>query len=485
MSFEPLRESIAVSKEKKISVISCEVEVVLFQEENSTSSLLFAKAEMEDFSSFIEDGAIFIDANLKFDCVCSKESGEIDCFTQSAQRKETVKLPRIDSEYTVRYNLGEVKEVEKGVICCTVDFVVYETEQSKIEYVSPTSVGAFIKDSHQQYCTEVCKGEALTNLSFDEENFDGEIRYLNARCSIFDVSANDGYFVVDGEILCDVVIEGESVGVKTVSVPFNEECVCQCKGGDVIDVDCKINKIETERTGNDEGEKVILSFDLCFNYTVERVQEFIYVSDAFCLDCALLPTVCSNRVCVDRKNAYIKDKIDFTFALNDSVVDEILGACDFCLAVSQSKIENGKLYVDGLIEGKVLCCNENGIFTIPISYPYSSSVKTCLDCDEIDVSASIGEVGAKLRRGSEIAISCELTYCVKCEKVESFAIISDFALGDEIEESNGILSIVIGKEGETLFDVARVACCDPALVTSLNPEVKFPLLGGERIIVFK
>ena len=486
MSFEPVRESITISKEKKVSVVSCEIEVAPNPSEISIKAVLSARAEMEDFAFEKDDGTVLIDGKLRFDCTCLNENGEIENFSISAQRKETVKISQPKQDYFVRYNVGCVKVDVKGMLVCNVDFEIFENEQTQIDFISPTSSGGYVKDAHQQYYVIESKGNTFSNVSSDEENWLGEICYLNARCTLKDVVAHDGYFIVDGEILCDVICENQGVSVKTVSTPFSEECICECKSEDVIDLSCKITKTTTERTGNNDGEKTIISFDVNFEYSVLRLKEFNYVADAFCLDCELLPSLCSCEVNVDRKNAYVTDRIDVNVGIPDGeVVDEILGACDFSAVACGYKIENGKLYVDGIIEGRILFSNENGANALLVSTPFSSNVKTCLECDDVDVDVYVGEVNAKLRRGSEIAIVCDLTYCVKCKKRESVAIISDFSIGDEIESTNGVLSIVIGRQGETLFDVARVACCDPVLISSSNPDVKFPLAGGERIIVFK
>lgn len=485
MAFEPKKECVVVSKEKKVSVVSFEVETGLYDDEVAVSSVLSAKGEMESFSLEKEDGAVVIECKVRLDCLYTSQEGQIRSFSQSIERKENVKISQNQSEYYAQYKIGQVK-YENGSLICAVDFDLYENEQVKVDYLSPTSSGIFVKDAHQQYYSVELKGSTSTNLSCEEEGITGEISYLNAKIVVKDVSARDGYFSVNGEILCDVISEGDETALKTVKIPFVEDCVCECKSEDIVEVFCKVTKTDSEREGNSEGEKLVISIDVDFDYSVFRLNEFSYVADAFCLEANLLPSICSSNICVDKKRAFINDRVDVVYELsNNEMVDEIVGACDFVATIAQSKIENGKLYVDGLIEGRVLCMSENGMFSVLVSTPFASTVKTCLDCECKEVSVSVCEVSTRLKRGNEISVSCEMVYCVKCEKNESVAIINEFSLGDEIENQDGILSIIIGREGETLFDVARSACCDPALVSSTNPEIKFPLLGGERIIVFK
>ena len=485
MAFEPIKESVVVCKEKKVSVASCNVDVEILGGEIPIASVLSARCEMESFCCDQHEGAVNIDFKVRFDCVCVMADGQIKTFNQYVEKTESVKTPQNQNEYYARYTIGKVSG-GNGVVGCEIDFDVYEIEKVELDYISPTSSGLFVKDAHQQYYSVENKGVSSTNISCDEGSLEWDVQYLNARCVVKDVIASDGYFTVSGEVLCDVMLGGDRPIFKTVKTPFSEECVCECKSEDVVDVYCKIRKVETERMGNTEGEKLVISFDIDFEYVVQRLCEFNYVADAFCVNSTLLPSICSSELCVDKKRAFINDRIDFTVEISTpEIVDEIWGACDFVVELAQSKIEHGKLYVEGVVFGRVLCANENGVFSIDVASPFASAVKTCLDCDCVDVNAQVCEVSTRLKRGNELTVACELTYCVKCENNESVAIINEFNLGDEIENRDGVLSIVIGREGEGLFDVARCACCDPALITTSNPDIKFPLVGGERIIVFK
>ena len=69
MAFEPKKECVVVSKEKKVSVVSFEVETGLYDDEVAVSSVLSAKGEMESFSLEKEDGAVVIECKVRLDCL--------------------------------------------------------------------------------------------------------------------------------------------------------------------------------------------------------------------------------------------------------------------------------------------------------------------------------------------------------------------------------------------------------------------------------
>ena len=57
--------------------------------------------------------------------------------------------------------------------------------------------------------------------------------------------------------------------------------------------------------------------------------------------------------------------------------------------------------------------------------------------------------------------------------------------GAALPPEEAALSIIVPAPGDGLWDAAKKLNCPPEAVSAANPDLKYPLTGGERVLVYR
>jgi hypothetical protein len=82
-------------------------------------------------------------------------------------------------------------------------------------------------------------------------------------------------------------------------------------------------------------------------------------------------------------------------------------------------------------------------------------------------------------------MSCELCISYKKSKVKTFNFITSLSETDVIIAEDSAFSLYIPQEGDTLWNVCKALKVSPQVITEQNPQVEYPLVGNEKIIVYR
>lgn len=101
-----------------------------------------------------------------------------------------------------------------------------------------------------------------------------------------------------------------------------------------------------------------------------------------------------------------------------------------------------------------------------------------------DLSVKITGVSARLRSGK---VECEITFRVSCSPFEAHAarVVVKVEEGEEKPINDSAISVYLAEAGDTEWDVSRELGVPVDALYEINPEMSFPLRGGERIICFR
>ena len=69
--------------------------------------------------------------------------------------------------------------------------------------------------------------------------------------------------------------------------------------------------------------------------------------------------------------------------------------------------------------------------------------------------------------------------------VNKKTIVEDMEEGAAKEDDNIAISLYIAKEGESLWDVAKMLSTDEKTLMQLNPDIKLPLRSGDKILLYR
>ena len=70
-------------------------------------------------------------------------------------------------------------------------------------------------------------------------------------------------------------------------------------------------------------------------------------------------------------------------------------------------------------------------------------------------------------------------------KTISEAVITEVSEADEKPENMCVLTIYVVKTNETIWDIAKQLNVSPDSLLEQNPQIELPLVGGEKLIVYR
>ena len=99
----------------------------------------------------------------------------------------------------------------------------------------------------------------------------------------------------------------------------------------------------------------------------------------------------------------------------------------------------------------------------------------------VDVSAQI--VSFKVKAGKDLEVNFKLNYVAKFEKEVSQKFIKSFELKGEKENKFYGIKVYISKQGQTVFDIAKVLNVTPETISAQN-QVEDVFEQGQKIYVY-
>ena len=163
--------------------------------------------------------------------------------------------------------------------------------------------------------------------------------------------------------------------------------------------------------------------------------------------------------------------------------DDVQTVFDPKFVVKQVTEEDGKAVVDGEIIAKALYTagSENCVLEIKTDTKFEIEKEAVESVGSIYVIVQVS--GFKVKAGKELETTFKFEHQSEIETTASFNYVEKY---DEVKEKNaeqGGIKVYITKQGETLFDVAKVLSVKPEIIASQN-EVLDIFESGEKIYVY-
>lgn len=339
--------------------------------------------------------------------------------------------------------------------------------------------------------TESAKFHSFVSFSGESEvddDFDciaTDVLVPSAQALVLDCNVRAGVAEISGEIYLSLIAvrDGAPVCLDRI-IPFKCELACddailsrkaycraEVRG---VNVNCKVNE---ERGQCDVEANVTLGFAGHFY----EEEETSYISDAFAEDCELglefkeeeTFVDCDLKVYSERVNGLCatKAKLDYT--------------CAF-LAATLPNAEFAR--TEGGIEGSVVCTllyeQAGEVRTTEVNLPFSVALPALsVACKEISVAVC----GVSLRQRAEG--ECEGEAVLKITAADgvknTVKYLAEVTEGEKKAFSDCALSVYIPAAGDGLWETAKRLSEAPDKIEKANPDLKFPLTGKERILIYR
>jgi hypothetical protein len=494
MSFNPVYDDVYAEKSEFYSSQTV-VEATLKAPIGKIASVLSvcADAGVADHEAY--NGEIKVSGEVIFNALYLTEEGEtshMTCKSPFTVRLEANTTPEsricvwsevLDTD-VVSVSGDEIK------VACAVDVKADETEIENIKYLSPESEGIFCDEDTEKYSTVKYKGNHVFESEESEETPLDEIFYATACVYTTRRSAIvDGITVGGAAVVTVVGKRGGFVDTQTVRVEWEEEAeAAGARSDDEVEVTATIvNCAATIENEDKKSLKVSVSVNLC--YRVRGESSFAFVTNAFSPESQLLTTTESHVICPSVINYSVSDRVQGGVTLEADMppCDDVLALCGFKATVSSYATDGDALKVEGVVSGNVIyfCSDGDKVSSVAVSVPYSLKLRSPSGGETANIRAAVSDVSARLRRGNELDLRADVEFDVTRYDCSTIAVITEISEGEARRKNDSAISVYFGKKGDSLWDVASELCASPDLIREQNPNIEYPLAGGERVILFR
>ncbi len=347
--------------------------------------------------------------------------------------------------------------------------------------------GLIVKTENKTFFKTVnLKGAAEADDEF-EMDYVGDILMHAETAHVSFVEAGLGQITVAGEVSMQFCALGASGGLCSYErlIPFRTEILCEdCTQNSFVSAwahvtDAKINVAADEEKGKCKVEAII---DLSVSAQVTVKDSLPVAVDAFSL---------SNAVGIEKtesKTAYCVNTAQFTQRLTGAVslsekIDYSTSLKAVLLPKAEISLKNGE--AEGMVEATVILRDkEEGYksakMTLPFIFPLTVEKGAFFKADAIVCGLSLYQ-----RKEGEAEAEATLKVTVRTYQEEHTEYIAQLTEGESFAENDSAISVYLPCAGDGLWETAKRLRRTPEELEKSNPELVFPLKGGERIFVYR
>lgn len=308
-----------------------------------------------------------------------------------------------------------------------------------------------------------------------------------ASIAINNIYTMNGSYQIEGEINMRIVAltdNGQFIS-QNFSQSFSTEVIDQnLTTSSVMDIEASVVEYVLSLTDTD-NRTIICDLTMMFYASENTSSEVMGIVDAYSVTNDIVATSSCFRLNTNYCYRLVRDKASMNITLNEAA-NEV--CCVLTPMVSASvNTTRGNVVVEGLITANLIYTDENSNFaSMPVEIPYQAMVAKDYECDtHLKPTVQITSISVRLRTSKEVEVVAELLISVRGVSSKDICLISDMEIG-EIKESNDYaISLYIVKPNQTMWDVAKALNTDEATILELNSELKLPLKGGERVLIYK
>lgn len=356
--------------------------------------------------------------------------------------------------------------------------------------------GAHVLASDVAYTTYLGKAYEKLDIS-DELAIDGvgNILMVTPCVSLTSVVPQGNYISISGKVCLDICYQGVQ-GEKDLcshyhEIDFGGEVAYDGVNGESI-VQSLVGVITNEmRVSTEiEGGTARMSVYVPVVYTGYVYDENrLSVIDDLYLEREYLSITCENFSTVSSGSSiFFKDNIGGTASVGETApfIDNVLGVCTNNIMLASARIEDGKLFVEGVASSTVMYYTKEteDITATEVEMPFAIEQKVDAERAEV-VSLSLENVSARSRRGKEIEVSATLGVMADVYSESQSCVISAVSVGDAKPEDDCQLYLYVARQGQSLWDVAKDTSVPESVLLEQNSKIELPIKAGDKLVIYK
>ncbi len=417
-------------------------------------------------------------------------------------------------EFTGKIQSGEIALADKVILSLSVKDHTVSVENGKVV------VGATIEEEAEIfaerevatvecYDEDVCTKDSSLTLkrlvsvgkkecsTEDEIMARGNVKKiicLEPIVSVKGVESQNGFVAISGETLTKIMYLTVEDKFETsyISCPFKEEIEMEnCDANSIVECqavpfskDCVSEVLES-----DKGTKISVKTAFVLNIFACGEENVSLLEDMFSTTSEIQLTSESFEMSKLCKSEMIDSKIDGSLSLGEDKprVDKILFCSGGDILVTNSYVSSGELFVEGIAKTTVVYLNddEGTLNSVEIEIPFAVNDKTSsMEDVSVCVDGIIYDCDVVAKKGRELFFDAKVKINARlCEK-EISATIVGAQRGESFSERDYTMLYIYGKEGETLWEIAKRNKVSQHQLVAQNADVVFPLIQDTGFVLF-
>lgn len=338
---------------------------------------------------------------------------------------------------------------------------------------------------------------AASSVYSVEEEFEvpycvSEVLCHRAEACVSSVQCGVGTVICDGEIyLSEILLQsGEKSDIirENKIFPFRAEIACEdAMPQNFASCRVKVRSLKTD-VGVDADKNlsnVTVSVSLSLNGEAFSLNEETFAKDAFSIENELTVTKETVKFYAEGEPLSVYEKFTGRVAADGVENAKAVTVMSEKAEIASATVANGEITVTGAATINALFFGEDGKpFSRKAEIPFEHKIPYG-GGNRIDVTVTPKRAGVKIVGGTELECEVETVLSVYEEKEYSAEIVSAVEQGEKKAENDAAISVYIPLEGENLWDLAKRLNADPDTLLSTNKDLRFPLTGKERIVVYR
>lgn len=339
-----------------------------------------------------------------------------------------------------------------------------------------------------------CSGTAELEEEFDTD-YVSDVLLHSEQVYVTRAVCAAGCLDVSGEVNLGVLAgkagEKEAVSYERI-IPFRAEIPCdEAVTGMACRAEASVVSVSLTCACDEEKGRcrILAQINVEIRGRVSRAEELQLPQDAFCLGHESVPATeklsFEEPVCAFTA----AERVSGTAAIDGNVDPNCsLQAAALCGVQIAATVSDGEIEAEGVLSAAVFFKDgEGNPKTVNVSLPFAFPVR----CDRArqgmraEVTAIACGVSARQLRAGELDAEGSLKLYVTLYVCEESRYVCELTVGEERAEEGGAVGVYFPAAGDTLWETAKKLGKTAEEVQSCNPDLKFPLTGAERIVVWR
>lgn len=337
----------------------------------------------------------------------------------------------------------------------------------------------------------------FVNTSFEQvqvfETADpiGKILCVNSCFAAENVTAKDGFAVVEGKLFTNVLYESnESTKELKQENPVKYDIeIPGLTKDETLDFSFMVDKSKTqvETELEDNANIITIKNQILVCGAVMKTVETSIVDDIYSTTNIVTFNTTEREVTKHRETISSTEVVtnEINLNSNEPAIDEIVCNLNSRAEITNTYIKDEQVYLEGVISSNLTYVDENKEFKHrELESPFIVNTKisaTAYGC--VNSSAHVIDTRIKVKRGTIIDVENTLFVTTTVYVKENHTIVDGVTIGKALELNKYDFQIFLTKPNETNWELCKRIKISPEELNKLNKDLPPIMTGTERVII--